>query len=105
MPEQVADFFEGGGAGELVDVVAAVGEDAAIAVEVTDGGRRRDDVLEPALRLVPGQPTLRPASGGDRCRRTAAPPRAGPYRGTRSGRGRGRAPCRRCRWRARRTPW
>ena len=54
VPEQVADLFEGGGFREIVDVVAAVREDTAIAVEITDRGRGRDDVLEPALGLLRG---------------------------------------------------
>jgi hypothetical protein len=36
VPQQVADFLEGGGSGEVVNVVAAVREYAAIAVEVAD---------------------------------------------------------------------
>src|SRR5688572_922879 len=52
MPEQVADLLEGGGLRQVVDVVPAIREHAAIAVEVTDRRGRRDDVLEPALWLV-----------------------------------------------------
>jgi len=36
VPQQVADFFERGVAGEIVDVVAAIGQHAAIAIEVAD---------------------------------------------------------------------
>ena len=46
VPEQVSGFFEGGLLRELVDVDAAVGEDAFGAVDETDGGLVGDDVLQ-----------------------------------------------------------
>ena len=49
MPEQVADLFERGVPREVVDVVPAVGEHAAIAVEVTNRGRGGDGVFEARL--------------------------------------------------------
>ncbi len=51
MPEQEADFFERRVTGEIVDVVAAVREHAAIAVEITDRRRGGDGVFEPGLGL------------------------------------------------------
>ena len=55
VPEQVADLFEGRSAGEIVDVVAAVGENAAVAIEVTDCRVARDNVFEPGLGLFRGR--------------------------------------------------
>ena len=52
MPEQVADLLEGRELGQVVDVVAAVGEHAALAVEIADRRRRRDDVLEPGFAFL-----------------------------------------------------
>ena len=46
VPEQVADLLEGRPLREVVDVVAVVRKNAAIAVQVTDGRRRGDDVFE-----------------------------------------------------------
>ena len=46
VPEEIGGFFEGGSVGELVDVDAAVGEDALGAVDEADGGLVGDDVLE-----------------------------------------------------------
>ena len=37
-PEEVGGLFEGGALGELVDVDAAIGEDAGVAVDPADGG-------------------------------------------------------------------
>ena len=51
VPQKVADFLERGVARQIVNVVAAVGEHAAIAVEMTDGGGRRDDIFEPGPGL------------------------------------------------------
>ena len=51
VPEQVADLLERGALREIVDVAAAVGEDATIAIQVADRGRGGGDVLETALRL------------------------------------------------------
>ena len=52
MPEEVADFLEGRVLRQLVDVVAAVREHAAVAVEIADGRRGRDGIFEPGLGLL-----------------------------------------------------
>jgi hypothetical protein len=49
VPQQVAGLLEGRIAREIVDVVSAIREHAAIAVEENRCGRRRDDVFETAL--------------------------------------------------------
>jgi hypothetical protein len=49
VPQQVAGFLEGRIAREIVDVVSAIREHAAIAVEKTDARRGRDDVFETAF--------------------------------------------------------
>ena len=51
VPQQVAGLLERRVAREIVDVVAAIREHAAIAVEETNARRRRDDVFETALGL------------------------------------------------------
>src|SRR4051812_18416918 len=48
MPQQVAHLLEGRRLRQIVDVVPAVGEDAALAIQITDRRRRRDNVLETA---------------------------------------------------------
>ena len=45
-PEQVGGLFEGGALGELVDVDAAVGEDAGVSVDPADGGVGGDDAFQ-----------------------------------------------------------
>ncbi len=48
VPEEVADLLEGHaalGVRQVVNVVALVREDAAVAIQVTDGGGTDDDVL------------------------------------------------------------
>jgi hypothetical protein len=52
MPQEEADLFERGELREIVDVVPAVREHAALAIEITNRRRRGDDVLEPALRFL-----------------------------------------------------
>ena len=61
MPEQITDLLEGRaalGVGKVVDVVALIGEHAAGAIQVTDGGFTDDDVFETGfdclLRHDPG---------------------------------------------------
>src|SRR5688572_4222109 len=49
MPQEIADFLEGGRGGEIVDVVPAVGEHATISVEKTNCRGCRDDILESCL--------------------------------------------------------
>ena len=49
VPQQVAHFLERRVPREIVDVVAAIGEHAAIAVHIADGGRGGDRVFEPCL--------------------------------------------------------
>ena len=49
MPQQVTHLFEGGVRGEIMNVVAAVREDAAVAIDEADPGRGRDHVLEASL--------------------------------------------------------
>ena len=49
VPQQIADFLERGVLGEIVDVVAAIGEHAALAIQITNGRRRDDDVFKPCL--------------------------------------------------------
>ena len=51
VPEQVADLLERRVPGEIVDVVAAVGEHAAIAVEITDRRGGGDGIFETRLGL------------------------------------------------------
>ena len=51
VPQQVADFFERRVPREIVDVVAAVREHAAIAVEIADRGRGRDGIFEARFGL------------------------------------------------------
>ena len=51
VPEQVADLLERRALGEIVNVVAVVRKNAAIPVQVTDGGGRGDDVFEAGLGL------------------------------------------------------
>ena len=46
VPQQIADFLEGRMFGEIVDVVAAVREHTALAIEIADRRSRDDDVLE-----------------------------------------------------------
>ena len=45
-PEEVGGLFEGGALGELVDVDAAVGENAGVAVDPADGGAGGDDAFQ-----------------------------------------------------------
>jgi len=45
-PEQVGALFEGGALGEFVDINSTIGEDAGIAVNPTDAGRRSDDAFK-----------------------------------------------------------
>jgi len=52
MPQEEADLFERGGLREIVDVVSAVREHAALAVQVTDRRRCGDHVLESALGFL-----------------------------------------------------
>src|SRR5699024_7843966 len=52
VPQQEADFLEGGVGRQIVDVVAAVRQHAAVAIDPADRGGRRDDVFEPALWFV-----------------------------------------------------
>ena len=49
VPEEEAHLFEGGVSRQLVNVVAAVGEHAAIAVQIADRGRGGDGVFEAGL--------------------------------------------------------
>ncbi len=49
MPQQVADFFEGRLRRQVVDVVSAVGENAALAVDEADARAGGDDVFEAGL--------------------------------------------------------
>ena len=49
VPQQVAGLFKGRVAREVVNVVAAIRQHAAIAVEKTNARRGRDDVFETAL--------------------------------------------------------
>ena len=51
MPQEEADLFERGLGREIVDVVAAIGEHAAVAVDEADRRRRGDDVFKSALGL------------------------------------------------------
>ena len=51
VPQQVADLFEGRVPREIVDVVAAVGQHAAIAVEIADRRRGGDGIFEPRFGL------------------------------------------------------
>ncbi len=51
VPEEEADFLERRVSREVVNVIAAISEHAAIAVEITDRRRGRYDVFEPALGL------------------------------------------------------
>ena len=46
VPQQIADFLERRVLGEIVDVVAAIRQHAALAVQITDGRGRDDDVFE-----------------------------------------------------------
>ena len=54
MPEQKTDLLEGRRLREIVDVVAAVGEHTAIAIEITDRGRGRDNVFKSAFSFLGG---------------------------------------------------
>jgi hypothetical protein len=46
VPEQEADLLEGGPSGQVVNVVARIGEDAAVSIQVTNRRRGCDDILE-----------------------------------------------------------
>ena len=46
-PQQVADFFEGRVVGQLVDVDAAIGEHALIAIDVADAGICGGNAFQP----------------------------------------------------------
>src|SRR4030095_1556627 len=52
VPEQVADLLEGRLARQLVDVVAAVGETAVLAVEIAQTGLGRDPPLQTPAELT-----------------------------------------------------
>src|SRR5579864_6236032 len=54
-PEQVADFFKCRVVGELVNIDAAVGEDTAIAVDITDARGARGYSGEALRGLAGGQ--------------------------------------------------
>src|SRR5580704_12319374 len=45
-PEQVADFLKGRVVGQIVDVVAAIGEDSLVTVDVADAGGGGDYPFE-----------------------------------------------------------
>ena len=51
VPQEITDFFEGGVPCEIVDVVTAIRQHAAVAVEIADGGRRRDGIFKPCFGL------------------------------------------------------
>ena len=53
VPQQVAGLLERRVARQVVDVVSAIREHAAIAVEETNPRRRRDDVFESAFGFFP----------------------------------------------------
>ena len=75
VPEQVADLLEGGVARQIVDVVPAIGQHAALPVEITDSRGGRDDLVESRRRL-PDHRSRRivvPAADRNRRRRTPAP--------------------------------
>ena len=52
-PQQVASFFEGGMFGKFVNVNAAIGKDAAVAIDITNAGVGGDDAFQ-ALRRSAG---------------------------------------------------
>ena len=67
MPQQIADFLERRVLGEIVDVVAAIRQHAALAIEIADGRRRDDDVFETGfggVSLVATVDDSVPRSGG-----------------------------------------
>src|ERR1017187_5934746 len=45
-PKQVADFFEGGVVGEIVDVIAAIGEHSLLTVDVANAGCGSDNAFQ-----------------------------------------------------------
>ena len=49
MPQEITGFLERGVPRQVMDVVAAIRQHAAIAIEKTDPGRSRDDVFESAF--------------------------------------------------------
>ncbi len=49
VPQQKTDFFERRLRRQIVYVVAAIGQHSARAVQIADGGRRCDNVLEPGF--------------------------------------------------------
>ena len=51
VPEQVADLLERRALREIVNVVAVVRKNAAIAIQITDGRSRGDDVFQAGFRL------------------------------------------------------
>ena len=59
-PEEVGGLLEGGALGELVDVDAAVGEDAGVAVDPADGGAGGDDAFQAFRCDSGGHKTLLP---------------------------------------------
>ena len=52
VPEQIADFFERRVPREIVDVVPAVRQHAAIAIEIADRGRGRDGIFKSRFGLL-----------------------------------------------------
>ena len=54
MPQEITDFLERRLFGEIVNVVAAMTQDTALAVEIADGRGRHDDVFEAALHGIDG---------------------------------------------------
>ena len=78
VPEEIADLLEARPPRQLVDVVAAVGEPAVLAVEVAERGLGRDDTLEAADELGPFGHGITPLDGLAPDARTVylPPPRA-----------------------------
>ena len=76
VPQQVADLLERRALRQIVDVVAEIRQHATIAVEITDGGRRGDDVFETGLGLRVGGHGLILSRSQEPGRRTssASPP-------------------------------
>ncbi len=59
-PEEVGGLLEGGALGEFVDVDAAIGENAGVAVDPADGGAGGDDAFQAFRCDSGGHKTLLP---------------------------------------------
>ena len=57
VPEEVADFFEGGVLGEVLDFVPSVHEPPLLAEDLAEPGLRRDDSLQPSRGHALAPPT------------------------------------------------